>query len=51
MAKYKRKNPESVADRLRWLAPHVEGFAAQLGQSGYSAATITELDAVAGLLG
>jgi hypothetical protein len=43
MAKYKRKNPESVADRLRWLAPHVEGFAAQLGQSGYSAATITEL--------
>jgi site-specific recombinase XerD len=43
MAKYKRKNPESVADRLRWLAPHVEGFTAQLGQSGYSAATITEL--------
>jgi integrase/recombinase XerD len=43
MAKYKRKKPESVADRLRWLAPHVEGFTAQLGQSGYSAATITEL--------
>jgi hypothetical protein len=42
MAKYKRKNPESVADRLRWLAPHAEGFTAQLGQSGYSAATITE---------
>jgi integrase/recombinase XerD len=43
MAKYKRKNPESVADRLRWLALHVEGFTAQRGQSGYSAATIREL--------
>jgi site-specific recombinase XerD len=43
MAKYKRKKPQSVADRLRWLTPHVEGFTAQLGQSGYTAATITEL--------
>jgi integrase/recombinase XerD len=42
MAKYKPKKPQSVADRLRWLAPHVEGFIAQLSQSGYSAATITE---------
>ena len=43
MAKYKRKKPQSVADRLRWLAPHMEGFKACLGQKGYSAATITEL--------
>ena len=43
MAKYKRKKQQSVADRLRWLAPHVEGFRAWLGRSGYSAATITEL--------
>jgi integrase/recombinase XerD len=43
MAKYKCKKPQSVADRLRWLTPHVEGFTTQLGQSGYSAATITEL--------
>jgi integrase/recombinase XerD len=43
MAKFKRKKPQSVADRLRWLTPHVEGFTAQLSQSGYSAATITEL--------
>jgi len=43
MAKYKRKKQQSVADRLRWLAPHVEGFRAWLGQSGYSVATITEL--------
>jgi hypothetical protein len=34
MAKYKRKTPDGVADRLRWLAPHVEGFTAQFGQSG-----------------
>ena len=43
MAKFKRKKQQSVADRLRWLAPHVEGFRAWLGRSGYSAATITEL--------
>jgi integrase/recombinase XerD len=43
MTKYKRKAPQNVADRLRWLTPHVEGFTAELGQSGYSAATITEL--------
>jgi integrase/recombinase XerD len=43
MAKYKRKKPQSIADRLRWLTPHVEGFTAQLGQGGYTAATITEL--------
>jgi integrase len=43
MPKYKRKKPQSVADRLRWLTPHVEGFTVQLRQSGYSAATITEL--------
>jgi integrase/recombinase XerD len=43
MAKYKHKKPQNVADRLRWLIPHVEGFTAQLRQSGYSAATITEL--------
>ena len=43
MAKYKRKKPQNVADRLRWLAPHVEDFQACLGQKGYSAATITEV--------
>jgi integrase/recombinase XerD len=43
MTKYKRKTPQNVADRLRWLTPHVEGFTAELRQSGYSAATITEL--------
>ena len=43
MAKYKRKRPQDVADRLRWLAPHVEGFKVRLGQKGYSATTITEL--------
>jgi integrase/recombinase XerD len=43
MAKYERKKPQNVADRLRWLAPHVEGFKASLDRSGYSAATITEL--------
>ncbi len=43
MAKSKRKTPQNVADRLCWLAPHVEGFTAKLHQSGYSAATITEL--------
>lgn len=43
MAKYKRKKPRSVADRLRWLAPHGEGFKAWLGRNGYSIATITEL--------
>ncbi len=43
MAKYERKNPRSVADRLRWLAPHAESFSAWLGQRGYGAATITEL--------
>ena len=43
MAKYKRKKPQNVADRLRWLAPHVEDFKACLAWKGYSAATITEL--------
>ena len=43
MAKYKRKKPQNVADRLRWLAPHVEDFKACLARKGYSAATITEL--------
>lgn len=43
MAKNKRKVPQSVADRLCWLTPHVEGFKAQLVQQGYSAATTTEL--------
>lgn len=43
MAKHKRKKPQNVADRLRWLAPHLEDFKACLGQKGYSAATITEL--------
>lgn len=43
MTKYKRKKPQSVADRLRWLAPHVEGFKAWLGQRGYSTATIIEV--------
>lgn len=43
MAKYKRKKPQNVADRLSWLTPHVEGFKAWLGQNGYSPATITEL--------
>ena len=43
MAKYKRKKPQLVADRLHWLAPHVEDFKACLARKGYSAATITEL--------
>jgi integrase/recombinase XerD len=43
MTKYKRKAPQNVADRLRWLTPHVEGFTAELRQSGYSVATTTEL--------
>jgi integrase/recombinase XerD len=48
MAKYKRKKQRSVAERLRWLAPHVEGFKAQLGRDGYSPATITELTRLLG---
>jgi site-specific recombinase XerD len=43
MAKYKRKAPLSVVDRLDWLAPQMEGFRAELGRRGYSPATITEL--------
>jgi site-specific recombinase XerD len=43
MAKHKRKKPQGVADRLQWLAPHVDGFKDQLACNGYSLATITEL--------
>jgi len=39
----KRKKSQSVDDRLRWLAPHVDGFKTWLGEKGYTAATITEV--------
>lgn len=32
-----------VADRLRWLAPHVDGFKTWLEQSGYTEPTIIEI--------
>ena len=37
------ERPPIVADRLRWLAPHAEGFKTWLEQKGYSAATIVEV--------
>ncbi len=37
------ERPPIVADRLRWLAPHVDGFKTQLEQTGYSEATIVEI--------
>lgn len=43
MATFKRKHPQSVNDRLRWLAPHIDGFKTWLHQRGYTAATITEV--------
>ena len=44
MAKYKRKKPKraSLTDYFGSLR-HVVGFTAQFGQTGYTAATITEL--------
>lgn len=43
MTRSRRKKPQSVDDRLRWLAPHVDGFKTWLAERGYTAATITEL--------
>jgi len=43
MTRSTRKKPQSVDDRLRWLAPHVDSFRTWLGGKGYSAATITEV--------
>lgn len=43
MARTKRKEPKSVADRLRVVALHIDGFKAWLHDSGYRAVTITEL--------
>lgn len=43
MAKPTRKKPQSVDDRLRWLAPHVDGFKTWLSDKGYRAATIVEI--------
>jgi site-specific recombinase XerD len=37
------ERPPIVADRLRWLAPHADGFRTWLEQKGYSAVTIVEL--------
>ena len=35
--------PPIVADRLRWLAPHIDGFKTWLAQRGYTAVTIVEI--------
>jgi integrase/recombinase XerD len=43
MTRSTRKKHQSVDDRLRWLAPHVDSFRTWLGEKGYSAATITEV--------
>ena len=37
------ERPPIVADRLRWLAPHVDGFKTWLDQKGYTAATVVEI--------
>jgi len=37
------ERPPIVADRLRWLAPHVDGFKSWLDQKGYSAVTVVEI--------
>ena len=43
MAKHTRKKPQSVDDRLRWLAPHGDGFKTWLHDKGYRAVTIVEI--------
>lgn len=43
MAKHTRKKPQSVDDRLRWLAPHVDGFKIWLRDKGYRAVTVVEI--------
>lgn len=37
------ERPPIVADRLRWLAPHADGFKIWLVSKGYSPATIVEI--------
>jgi hypothetical protein len=37
-----RKKPQSVDDRLRWLAPHIDGYKTWLRKKGYREVTITE---------
>lgn len=37
------ERPPIVADRLRWLAPHVDGFKTWLEQKGYRESTIIEI--------
>ena len=43
MARHKRKTPQNVDDRLRWLGAYVDGFRAWLIRCGYSPASITEI--------
>ena len=43
MATHTRKKPRSVDDRLRWLAPHGDGFKTWLRDKGYQAVTIVEI--------
>ena len=43
MATSIRKTPQSVEDRLRWLAQHIDGFKTWLRNQGYRDATITEV--------
>ena len=43
MMKSKRKTPRNVDDRLRWLAPHVDGFKAWLHGKGYREVSIVEI--------
>ena len=47
-----RKKPQSVADRLRWFAPHIDGYKTWLRREGLSReVTITKTVASARLLG
>jgi site-specific recombinase XerD len=43
MATSIRKKPQSVNDRLCWLAPHVDAFKTWLRKKGYREVTITEV--------
>lgn len=43
MSKRIRKKPQSVDDRLRFLAPHIDGFKTWLHNNGYRPATIVEV--------
>lgn len=38
-----QRRPHIVAERLRWLAPHIDGFKTWLVQQGYTAVTIVEI--------